>query len=49
MSSLYGKASSSQISARYAAVKAVHQVMQGQSLNQLLPQLEERVIDDDGG
>ncbi|MCH2041932.1 MAG: 16S rRNA (cytosine(967)-C(5))-methyltransferase RsmB [Saccharospirillaceae bacterium] len=49
MSSLYGKASSSQISARYAAVQALHQVMQGQSLNQLLPQLEERVIDDDRG
>lgn len=49
MSSLYGKASNSQISARYAATQAVYQVMQGQSLNQALPPLEERVNDEDRG
>ncbi|WP_419812419.1 16S rRNA (cytosine(967)-C(5))-methyltransferase RsmB [Bacterioplanoides sp.] len=49
MKQLYGKASSTQISARYAATQALFQVMSGQSLNQALPPLEARVSDDDRG
>lgn len=37
------------LSARFAAVKAVHGVMQGRSLNQLLPLLEQQVIPQDRG
>ena len=49
MKQLYGNARHSQISARYAATQALHQVIQGQSLNQALPALEARVNEDDRG
>lgn len=47
--SLYGRASSQPLTARYAASQALHQVMLGQSLNQALPPLEARVAEDDRG
>lgn len=47
-SSLYG-ASSASLSARAAAARALAGVMQGQSLNQLLPTLEQRVDQADRG
>lgn len=49
MSSLYGKAATSEISARYAATLAVKAVLEGQSLNQALPPLESRVPVEDKG
>lgn len=49
MSNLYGKAATSEISARYAATLAVKAVLEGQSLNQALPPLEARVPAEDKG
>lgn len=49
MSSLYGKAAQSALTARHAATLAVQAVVEGQSLNQALPPLEARVPPEDKG
>ena len=49
MQNLYGRGSASAINPRHAATLAVAAVISGQSLNQVIPSLEDRIDDGERG
>lgn len=49
MQNLYGRGKASAITPRHAATLAVAAVMSGQSLNQAIPSLEDRIEDSERG